>query len=232
MTVSLRATAIAIVCFLLGATGPTATSADAGRQTATAAFTERTPGSSTGLDLRIDYLNPADPAAKPPAVRVVALTVARGSRIDTTAVPACAATDAELMLFGPSVCADSAVGSGELILDTGLPQPARFLDNEIALLNAPGELIFLFRQKLLGARLATHAPISGRTITSRAPALPGTPPDGAAVDTVSETLEGSAAYITTPRRCPRRRFWVNKWVFTYDDGATQTVRSHSACRRR
>ena len=231
---SKAAAGLVLACGLLYGAAPGSAQGEAIRQTAAATFAERAPRSSTGLDLKIDYFNPASQIAKPPAVRTIALTLARGSRIDTAAVPACEATDPELMLFGPSVCADSVVGGGELRLDTGLPEPARFLDNEVALLNAPGELIFLFRQKMLGARLASHAPISGRTITSSAPFLPGTPPDGAAVDTVTETFDEAAAagYITTPRRCPKRRFWVNRWVFTYDDGVTQRVRSRSRCRRR
>jgi hypothetical protein len=229
-----RVAGFLVACGVLCGIAPGSASGEATRQTASATFTERARASSSGLDLEIDYFNPASQAAKPPAVRTIALTLARGARIDTTAVPACEVTDAELMLFGPSACADSMVGGGELRLDKGLPEPARFLDNEVALLNAPGELIFLFRQKLLGARLASHSPISGRTITSSAPVLPGTLPDGAAVDTVTETFDeaANAGYITTPRRCRKRRFWVNKWVFTYADGVTQTVKSRSRCRRR
>ena len=225
----------ALACCALTPLASATASTGETRQSAKALFTEKRAGSSTGMELSIDYVNPADPAAKPPAVRVVELTLARGAIIDTGAVPSCAAGDLELMLFGPSGCTESIVGGGSLRLDTGMPQPVRSLENEVTLLNAAGDLVFLFRNRQTGVRLASHSPITdGRTITSRAPFLPGTPPDGAAVDTVAETIERIAgpAYIRTPPRCPRSRRWVNRWTFTYADGVEQTVRSRSRCRRR
>lgn len=234
MKTGLRLVAGALACSACLAPSAPAASADGIRQSAKAVFSERDRGASTALRLAIDYVNPADPEAKPPPVRSVALTLARGSRIDTGAVPVCEAADAELMTQGPAPCADSVVGGGVVTLDTGFPEPFRFLDNDLTLLNAADEVIFLFRQRQLGVRLASHAQIEGRTITATAPFLPGTPPDGAAADTVDETFNATAAgaYISTPPRCPRSRRWTNRMRFTYDDGVTQTVRSRSRCRRR
>ena len=201
------------------------------RQVASAEFTRAAPGASTGLDIEIDYMNPADPAGKPPAVREIKLRLARPSRIDTGALPVCEADNATLQTSGAAACPDSRLGDGAVVLDTGFPEPGRFLATDLTLLNATDEVIVLFQERESGARLASRASIEGDTITTTAPLLPGTPPDGAAVDTVSETFERAAApgYLTTPKRCPPRGYWRNRFRFTYDDGTVQRVLSPSRC---
>jgi hypothetical protein len=70
------------------------------------------------------------------------------------------------------------------------------------------------------------------------PPLPGTPPDGGAIDTVefadvpvSREVGGVVrSFITTPQQCPEEsRFWVNRIQFTYYDGVTQVVETRSPC---
>lgn len=202
------------------------------RQVASAEFTRTAPGVSTGLAIEIDYMNPTDPAGKPPAVREIRLRLARPSRIDTGALPACEAGNAELQASGARACPESRLGDGAVTLDTGFPEPGRFLATDLTLLNATNEVIVLFQERQSGARVASRAAIEGDTITTTAPLLPGTPPDGAAVDTVSETFERAAAagYLTTPKRCPPRGSWRNRLRFTYDDGTVQRVLSLSPCR--
>jgi len=227
-------TIVAAVCLATLVPTSATASADSPRQRATAEFTRAAPGKATGLTISIDYRNPQDPAAKPPAVRQIALRFARGSRIDTTALPICTAENATLMTTGPAACPESRLGGGEVVLDTGFPEPFRFLENDLTLLNASNEVIFLFQERMTGERLASRAAIKRRRIISTAPFLPGTPPDGAAVDTVSEMFErtGTAGYLTTPKRCRHRGYWTNRLRFTYDDGVVQKVRTASPCRRR
>jgi hypothetical protein len=72
-----------------------------------------------------------------------------------------------------------------------------------------------------------------------APPLPGTPPDGAAVDLVklriSEVSRQAGGvrrgYLTTPGECPNGGSWTNAFRFTYHDGVSQTVPTESACDR-
>jgi len=231
MTTDQHGAGLAICAAIFLAAAPAAAGAD--RQTASAQFTSKVAGVSTGLEIEIDYMNPEDPEAKPPAVREILLRLARPSRIDTGALPACEADNATLQASGASACPDSRLGGGQVVLDTGLPEPGRFLANDVTLLNATGELIALFQEQESGARLATRAVIDGDKIITTAPFLPGSPPDGAAVDTVSETFEQAATtgYLTTPGRCPSRGFWRNRLRFTYDDGTVQKVLSPSPCRR-
>jgi len=213
-----RRSVLALLVFgaLLGTTPAYAQAQDGSRQDASVSFTETKPGVSTGYELKIDYVNPADPAAKPPAVRTVVIELARGARYDT----------------GPGAVhrerrrADGA-GHG------GVPAGKR----RRMFLNNTGEQIFLNTERQSGARVVVRAQVGERTVTTSAPFLPGTPPDGAAIDTVdvsflqisSEADGVTHDYVTTPSECPGRGYWTNRIHFTYYDGVTQTVETHSPC---
>ncbi|HYU61970.1 MAG TPA: hypothetical protein VEK39_14520 [Solirubrobacterales bacterium] len=214
---------------------PAAYAADGSRQDATLTFTETKPGTSTGLELHIDYVNPNDPNAKPPAVRTVVTELAAGARFNTAVPELCTASDAELMALGAAGCpAGSVAGEGAVTLDTGLPGPARFIASDATLLNNTDELIFLFTDRQSGERLVTRSQVGERTVVSEVPFLPGTPPDGAALDTVELTgfaiSSESGNYLTTPQECPADdRYWINRVHFTYFDSVTQVVETRSPC---
>ena len=78
-----------------------------------------------------------------------------------------------------------------------------------------------------------------RTITN-AGMLPGTPPDGGAIDTVdvevlrvARTIDGERrAYITTPPTCTKSRIWRARVRFIYGDDYSQTVATSNPCKRR
>ena len=204
------------------------------RQSARAKFTTALPHHATGLRLKIDYVNPEDESAKPPAVRRVETILARGSRIDTSVPELCEASDAQLMAQGESACPDgSQVGDGVLTIDSGFPGPGRFVTADVLFLNNTDELIFLSTVRGTGARVVTRASVGQRSTTSEAPMLPGTPPDGGAIDTVRVRLrsieKAGDAYITTPKNCPEGGRWVNRIRFTYADDVSQAVRSRNGC---
>jgi hypothetical protein len=236
-----RATAVLATLGALVALPAAAAAQDTGsRQAAKVKFTTKKPGAPSGLVFKVDYVNPSDPAAKPPAVRRVVERLARGARFDTSAPEPCAATDPELMLLGTAACpAGSAVGTGHLTLDTGVPGPGRLVEVGIDFFNNAGELIFLNQPGPLDSpRVVVRSVVNERQVISEAPFLPGTPPDGAAIDTVSARFQAVTrniggerhSYVTTPPRCPERGYWVNRATFTYFDGVSQTVRSRSRCR--
>jgi hypothetical protein len=212
------------------------------RQSATTAFDQQRPGQGTGVRLEIDYFNPSDPEAKPPAVQKVVTRLHAGSGIDTSVPALCTASDLELMASGAAACPTaSRVGGGEIDLDTGLPGPARTLRNDVTLLNNTGQLIFLLESKSEPrSRFVARASIHGTTITSEVPPVPGGPPDGfTAIKRVRVGVRaisvgrGSSrrSYVTTPDSCPTSGTWTNEVEFTYRDGISQTVASQSPCRR-
>jgi hypothetical protein len=223
---------------LVGVLPATAAAQGGSRQSAELRFVEREPGMPSALILEIDYVNPADPAAKPPAVRNVVEDLAEGARIDTSIPDRCTATDAQLMLQGAGACPQgSRVGSGTVRIDTGFPEPGRFIDADTVFLNNTDELILVSTERGSGARVVTRAEVRGRRIETTLAPLPGTPPDGAAIDVVDFRLDrisrqvGGArrGYITTPPECPRSGDWLNSVTFTYADGASQTVLTRSLC---
>jgi hypothetical protein len=229
-----------LIAVAAGAEGQPAVADPGSYQEARHPFTSQRPGSPTGLIFAVDYVNPDDPEAKPPAVRRVVRTVARGATYDLAVLPACTASDLELMLVGPSAClARSSVGGGEVTVDSGLPGPGRIVEAHVDLFSNGNELIFLNTVTGTSLRTVVRARVKGRSLITEAPFLPGTPPDGGALDTVrlleKRIIVGSGserrAVVTTPPRCPRSGHWTNKIAFTYSNGTTQTVATPSPCRK-
>ena len=235
------ATGALLASLALAAFAPAAD--DASRQTATFVLTNERPGAPSGQDLSIDYVNPDDPDAKPPAVRRVVTILPRGSRIDTGALARCKASDEELMLSGGAACPpDSHLTEGVVTVDTGFPGPGRFVTADVSFFNNDHELIYVNTIRDSEARTVLRAEVTRRRIITEAPMLPGTPPDGGAIDTVVvndprivNVIEGEQrSYITTPKRCRGRKsdpHWTTRVEFTYSDGVTQTVPTHTPCRK-
>jgi len=243
--VALRLVAVLAVPATLVAAGAALAGADSeSRQSARTTFTDERPDESTGLRLKIDYVNPDDPDGKPPAVRRVVTTLRHGTRIDTSVPKRCKASDAELMADGPGACPKSSrVGDGEIDLDTGTPGPNRFVENDLTLINNKDELIFLTESTNTPTtiRAVARAIVEGRKTISEVPPIPGTPPPDpftaldrvrAKIDADSERENGERKnYITTPDDCPRDGDWMNRARFTYRDDVSQKVKNRSACRR-
>lgn len=210
------------------------------RQTGSLRFTETRPGRPTEVILKTDYVNPDDLEAKPRPVRVTEVIFAAGTRVDTSVPGACTASDSELRALGEAACPPrSRVGGGEITVDTGFPGDARHLMTDVALLNNTDELIFLATERKSGSRVVARSPVRGRRVTNTVPMLPGTPPDGGALDTqrlVRDPVavgrgKGRRGYVTTPPRCPKRGYWINRASFSYDDGVVQAGQTRSPCRK-
>src|SRR5207247_6235597 len=145
---------------------------------------------------------------------------------DPSVPGSCTASDAELMALGAQACPeDSAIGGGVVTVDTGFPGPARIVTADVEFFNnasdPQGEFIYLNTVRGSGARTVIRADVRRRKTITEASMLPGTPPDGGAIDNVDLTVlaagSGSGDYITTPRRCPARGFWTTHVRFTYAD---------------
>ena len=211
------------------------------RQDASYLLTQEKPGRGTSERLRFDYVNPDDREGKPPAVRRVVTVLPRGGRFDTSVPAICEATDAELMAIGGDACpAGSAIGGGVITVDTGVPGPGRFVEADTEFFNNSDEFIYVNTVRESGARVIVRAEVRRRRTITNADMLPGTPPEGGAIDTVDVTVAGVSRridgerrhYISTPDRCPATRRWTTKVRFTYADGESQLVRTRDTCKRR
>ena len=229
--------AVAVVT-AAAAWAPAGASAEPPRQTYSDRFTTDVPGASTGRTYAIDYFDPDDPAGKPHAFSRLRVELAEGARFDTSAIPQCEASDAELVAAGPSACPpETRVGTDETVVDTGFPGPGRYFTVDFVFFNNEDELILLATVRENGARVVVRGRIAGNTLEIDNPMVPGTPPDGAAAKSQRGQFEPRSAlrdgtqvnYLTTPPTCPRHGFWVNRVTYTYRDGVEQTVADLSPC---
>ena len=230
------ATALAVVALAAQASAVS----EPPRQTYSDRFTTDVPGASAGRAYVIDWVNPDDPQGKPHAFSHLHVELAECARFDTSAIPHCEASDAELMAAGPSACPpESKVATDETLIDTGFPGPGRYFTSDFIFFNNKDELILLATVREIGARVVLRAQVGTNTIDLEVPMLPGTPPDGGAAkhqvgqwDPRSGARDGEQAnYLTTPPTCPASGFWVNRVTYTYRDGVKQTAESKSPCKR-
>jgi hypothetical protein len=194
-------------------------------------FTTTTPGAHSGRVFFDEFFDAGDATAKPPALQHVHLQLPAGARFDTAAVPACGATDAELMAEGASACAaGSQVGSEVFSFDTGVEGPNRLVTSDIAFLNDPGELIVLTQERQSGARVVTRAQLTADTFDLDLPPLPGTPPEGGA-DKREDGAFPVSPWLTTPPKCPPAGKWAFRVDYPFRNGEKVTKTSDSPCDR-
>jgi hypothetical protein len=208
------------------------------RQEATYKLTQTGPGNGTGERFKFDYVNPDDPQGKPPAVEKVVTKLPKRGRFDATVPGSCTASDAELMAQGAEACPQgSLIGGGVVTVDTGLPEPGRFITVDVAFANnaedPEGELIYINTLRdTPDAKTVIRADVERRKTVTEAGMLPGTPPDGGAIDTVDLEIDliskAKGDYITTPPQC-RRGHWVTRVRFFYPDGVSQVERTNTPC---
>jgi hypothetical protein len=199
------------------------------------AFTTRAPGTASGRVFHDEFFDARDAGAKPPAVQHVHLQLPPGARFDTGAVPACGATDAELMAEGAAACAPgSQVGTEVFSFDTGVDGPNRLVTNDITFLNDPGELIILTQERQSGTRVVVRGKIGPETLDFELAPLPGTPPDGGAdkrEDSKFPVTVGpkGKSWLTTPPACPATGKWTFRVDYTFRNGEKVTRTSDSPC---
>jgi hypothetical protein len=242
--VKLRMT-IALALALLALPAAVVVAVDDANQTSEYTLDQKRPDRPTGEHFKFDYVHPEDPEAKPPVVKRVVTILPRGSKYDPSVPGSCTASDAELTAQGAAACPpESQIGGGVITVDTGAPGPGRIVTADTEFFNnaedPDGEFVYLNTVRGTGARTVIRADVTKRSTVTEAGMLPGTPPDGGAVDTVDvvvdrvkRTIDGERrAYITTPQRCPRSRTWKAKVRFTYGEDESQTVATSNPCKRR
>ncbi|HEX8647819.1 MAG TPA: hypothetical protein VF715_13040 [Thermoleophilaceae bacterium] len=200
-------------------------------------FTTEAPGAPAGVRIVIDYKNPDDPAAKPPALTGARIDLPAGTRIDNDAVPKCRASDAEIRSRGRDACPpETLVGTGRLVAITGFGPPADPVDGEVVAFNGEREIVEVVLVR--GTDQAAgfdRIGIEGSRLTPHPPATPGGPPDGrTAIKRIELDLAapsaGARPYVTTPPACPADRLWRSSASFTFGDGGATTVGAAAPCR--
>jgi hypothetical protein len=196
-------------------------------------FAEQRTAVPTEMDLHIVYRDPAHPDEKPSPIRPLEIDAPAGIRFDTTAVPACTATDAEIQALGRGACpADSRVGGGSLTAIEGFGPPIDPFVTDAVIFNGGDEIIETFTPPGAGGPVIAidRIAISGSRLVGNPPALPGGPPDGqTAVREIACTFPAATRFVVTPPTCPHDREWRTSARFSFADGTTQAATSTTPC---
>src|SRR3954452_17177220 len=202
------AAAVVMVAGLRAAGAP----AGRARQSGACTWTATRPGAPTGYTLAVDFFDPADPAAKPHTLKTLVVRFPDGARVDTTALPQCRASDAELELEGPDACpADTRVGGGTIVTDTGSTSSAipRYAVNDVAQFNNQDEVIGVAVSRTDPPVTAvSRSRLHGETSTTEIPIFPGSPPPEPFTAfrkmrlSVPVIVRDGRAYGLTPPTCP------------------------------
>jgi len=229
------ATAVAAL-IPLAAAAPGGAAGD--RQTVSLNLTTTVPGAPSGNRFSIQWHNPADPSAKPPAVDRMIFHLARGTRYDFSALPQCKASDAEMMVRGTAGCpAETWVSNGRVVTDTGSPGVfPRFINVRTTMFNNQNEMVGVGESEELPFRTVTRTKYQGERVTIDMPDNPGGPPDNRtafkSLETVmSPIVRNGRSYARTPSTCPVSGFWTFRSEFIYHDGVRQIETTRAPCRR-
>jgi hypothetical protein len=208
------------------------------RQTGSIGFTTGIPGAPTGITAHFDFVNPADPNAKPYSVAQMIVTGPEGTVTDTTVPPQCHATDPEIYALGPDACpADSRIGHGLAIVDNGPGANPREGRTPLTHFNNQDEIVGIgVYEQIPAIKSIDRTKLEGTRSTSTFPATPGLPPPEpyTPVKSLDITIDtyvraDGQAYKRTPPACPKVGYWTFTTDFVYRDGTTETVVSQSPC---
>ena len=229
---ALTAVAMAATCAPAAATVP--------RQVGSVTWTSQVPGASTGILIDFTFRNPDGANLKPHAVKSMVIRSPAGARIDTSVPPQCHATDAQLLVEGPAGCpADSKVGTAVVDSDTGSTGPfPRYTRTHVTNFNNQDEVIGVgVNDDLPAIKSVDRTKIAGNTSSTTFPVFPGQPPPDPFVAfkhlhiELASYVRDGRPYARTPPRCPAVGYWTIRATFTYHDGVSQSVDSHTPCRR-
>jgi hypothetical protein len=197
-------------------------------------FSETAPGSPTDAALHILYKDPEDPEnpdGKSPALTEVIIAAPPGTVFDGTAVPACRASDAELMLLGTNACPEESNvggGFGSVVLDPGPSDP---LTADVTLLNYGEGIVELFT--LPGTPMPgviDRARFEGQSTMVLHPAVvPGITEREFSFTYHGKRGSAGRAFITTPPECPPTGVWTSQLTYTVTTGATYSATATTPC---
>ena len=224
------------VLLLLAAGALTAASASA-RSTAPAEFSftfdHAQPGTPANAELYILYKdpqNPEDPDGRSPALTEVIIAAPPGTVFDGSAVPACPASDAELMALGTLACPEeSKVGGGFGSVVTTTGPPNEFVA-EVTLFNYGDGVIELLEFAEGGLKIVDRARFEGpNTMVLNPAVVPGFTEREFSLSYDGTRGGPNRAFITTPPQCPSSGLWTSQLMYTVTTGATYRVKSAMPC---
>lgn len=201
-------------------------------------FGARRPGVATTAHVNVRF--PRDADGRPRQLTKLDFRFPTGTRIDRRVAPTCMASDAQIDQRGPAACpAATQVGWGLAHADTGLGPPIDPVAVDAHTFNTPGGTVNVFtphgspEPAMWRTRQRYRGPWVRDAFPPPAPGFP--PPNGRSLPTdATFTLDrraGDRSWLTTPPRCPPRRFWVARIAVGYADGGADAAIALVPCVR-
>ena len=186
--------------------------------------------SNAGIDTLMTWSDPGEPGGKPKRVTRIEFRFHPGTKIDTSAVNRCRASNADLLRQGSAACPRATrIGSATSKLTTGTGSPAQ---TAITFFNARKQIIVFVQAS--GRTLAVYRDdIEGRRVTVNL----GLPPNLSLLELHARIKPHSRGrgkrrrvYFQNPATCPASGEWTTDVIFTYADSSTQQLSDGAPCR--
>ena len=201
-------------------------------------FDSTKPSTPADVGLHIVFKDPQDPDNPYRGQELTSVTIAapKGTVFDGAAVPACGASNEQLMAQGPAACpAASRVGGGfgSVISGFGPPFDPFYLD--VHLFNFGGGVIELFTfedSDTTAAIVRAHFTDQSTMVLDPTEASQGLPIGVSREFSFTYHAVGSAAgqaFITTPPDCPASGSWTSQLIWTIRSGTTYSASASSPC---
>jgi hypothetical protein len=193
-------------------------------------YSSQSPDSPSGIDGFSTWSDPGEPGGKPKEIIRIKIVFHPGTRLDTSALPVCKASDEKVQRLGVRACPTSTkLGTVE---SEGVISVGQRFNPRATLFNAKKEIIVVVR---LNGRTLTNFrdDVRRRSITINLK-IPG----GISLTSFRAHVprhsrkqgERRKAYMRTPQKCPASGSWTTQAIFTYRDGSTQTLTAPTPCR--
>ena len=227
--------------------GAAAQPADGPRETVEQTYSAARAHAPTGATYTGSYHAAGDPRGNPPVMRRMTFYPPRGMRYDTSVPERCGATDIELEAQGPAACpAGSRLGGGTaeglFLVPFAHDNLVDHYKHNVHIFNNAGEQIVLIESEGFTVVRGRFRPDGSLEFTP--PSCFPSPPAGGCSDDYIVQLKSYTlvppytkrsggqvrSYITTPPRCPARRFWRTKVRFWWADGSADSVVTKQPCR--
>ena len=208
-------------------------------QNATTKLTVKKVNKSAGVSVDFGSADPGEPGGKPKRASKIVIKLAPGTTVNKKAVPHCNLNDEDVI--AGKCPAKSLVGTGIAKANVA-PLIATTTEDVKAYANKAGLVLLLTDNEAdtnLGSTIVLRAKISSKgVITVNVPELQPLPNVFAVLtDFTLKTKpksKGKGAkktnLITTPKKCVKKKGWVNTVTFSYADGSAKDVRkTKQAC---
>ena len=196
-------------------------------------YSAKTPGTSSGVDALATWSDPAEPGGKPKEIQKIEFRLNPGSRLDTSALPACKASDEDVQIRAVRACpANTKLGE---VRGQGVYAGSTVPFNTFAtLFNARRQIIVVVTLDDRNGRLLTNFrdDVGKSSITVNLKVGHGISliRFQAHVPPHSRRKGGRRrAFFTTPRACPPGGAWTTTVIFSYRDGSTDQHTAASPC---